>query len=72
MSFFTSSPSLKILHFIIFAHRSRTPYMVNPLIAGYDTETGKVELKREKTNLNFAIQPELYFMDYLAAMIQTK
>merc|ERR1712025_332292 len=37
--------------------RSRTPYMVNPLIAGFDTETGK---------------PELYFMDYLAAMIQTK
>ena len=46
--------------------------MVNPLIAGYDTETGKVELKREKQTWNFAIQPELYFMDYLAAMIQTK
>ena len=48
--------------------------MVNPLIAGYDTETGKVELNspKSKINLNFTIQPELYFMDYLAAMIQTK
>jgi len=36
--------------------RSRTPYQVNLLIAGYDTETGK---------------PELYFMDYLASMIKT-
>ena len=35
--------------------RSRTPYQVNLLIAGYDTETGK---------------PELYFMDYLASMIK--
>ncbi len=35
--------------------RSRTPYMVNLLIAGYDLET--------KT-------PELYFMDYLASMIK--
>ncbi len=35
--------------------RSRTPYMVNLLIAGYDVET--------KT-------PELYFMDYLASMIK--
>ena len=31
--------------------RSRTPYSVNPLIAGFDKETGKAEL---------------YFMDYLA------
>jgi len=37
--------------------RSRTPYQVNPLIAGFDTETGKAEL---------------YFMDYLAAMIKTQ
>ena len=37
--------------------RSRTPYQVNLLIAGYDTETGK---------------PELYFMDYLASMIKVK
>merc|ERR1712046_180958 len=36
--------------------RSRTPYNVNLLIAGFDTETGK---------------PELYFMDYLASMIKT-
>merc|ERR1712215_550078 len=35
--------------------RSRTPYMVNPLIAGFDVETGKAEL---------------YFMDYLASMIK--
>jgi len=35
--------------------RSRTPYMVNLLIAGYDTATNK---------------PELYFMDYLASMIK--
>ena len=35
--------------------RSRTPYQVNLLIAGFDTETGK---------------PELYFMDYLASMIK--
>jgi len=35
--------------------RSRTPYMVNLLIAGYDTATDK---------------PELYFMDYLASMIK--
>ncbi|XP_064487190.1 proteasome subunit beta type-2-like [Ornithodoros turicata] len=32
--------------------RSRTPYMVNLLLAGYDKATG----------------PELYYMDYLAAM----
>lgn len=32
--------------------RSRTPYAVNLLLAGYEEETG----------------PELYFMDYLAAM----
>merc|ERR1711978_120027 len=37
--------------------RSRTPYQVNLLIAGFDSETGK---------------PELYFMDYLASMIKTK
>jgi len=36
--------------------RSRTPYQVNLLIAGFDKETGK---------------PELYFMDYLASMIKT-
>merc|ERR1712046_27707 len=36
--------------------RSRTPYQVNLLIAGFDSETGK---------------PELYFMDYLASMIKT-
>merc|ERR1712112_219983 len=36
--------------------RSRTPYQVNLLIAGYDVETGKAEL---------------YFMDYLASMIKT-
>merc|ERR1711902_41501 len=36
--------------------RSRTPYQVNLLIAGYDTETGK---------------PELYFMDYMGSMIKT-
>jgi 20S proteasome alpha/beta subunit len=36
--------------------RSRTPYNVNLLVAGYDQET--------KT-------PELYFMDYLASMIKT-
>ncbi|XP_023326623.1 proteasome subunit beta type-2 [Eurytemora carolleeae] len=35
--------------------RSRTPYQVNLLIAGYDTATQ---------------QPELYHMDYLAAMIK--
>merc|ERR1712215_235824 len=35
--------------------RSRTPYMVNPLIAGFDVETGKAEL---------------YFMDYLASMVK--
>ena len=35
--------------------RSRTPYQVNLLIAGYDQE--------KKT-------PELYFMDYLASMIK--
>jgi len=35
--------------------RSRTPYSVNPLIAGFDVETGKAEL---------------YFMDYLASMIK--
>ena len=35
--------------------RSRTPYQVNLLIAGFDSETGK---------------PELYFMDYLASMIK--
>jgi len=35
--------------------RSRTPYQVNLLIAGYDTATNK---------------PELYFMDYLASMIK--
>ncbi|XP_013790676.1 proteasome subunit beta type-2-like [Limulus polyphemus] len=32
--------------------RSRTPYLVNLLLAGYDKHTG----------------PELYFMDYLATM----
>jgi len=37
--------------------RSRTPYSVNPLIAGFDKETGKAEL---------------YFMDYLASMIKVK
>ena len=37
--------------------RSRTPYQVNLLIAGFDSETGK---------------PELYFMDYLASMIKVK
>merc|ERR1739838_285911 len=37
--------------------RSRTPYSVNPLIAGFDKETGKAEL---------------YFMDHLASRIQTK
>merc|ERR1712025_686507 len=36
--------------------RSRTPYQVNLLIAGFDNDTGK---------------PELYFMDYLASMIKT-
>merc|ERR1712098_820801 len=35
--------------------RSRTPYSVNPFIAGFDVETGKAEL---------------YFMDYLASMIK--
>lgn len=35
--------------------RSRTPYQVNLLLAGFDTETGN---------------PELYCMDYLAAMIK--
>nr|AGN29655.1 proteasome subunit beta type-2-like protein [Acartia pacifica]AGN29656.1 proteasome subunit beta type-2-like protein [Acartia pacifica] len=35
--------------------RSRTPYQVNLLLAGYDTATN---------------QPELYQMDYLAAMIK--
>nr|QBH72684.1 proteasome subunit beta type [Carausius morosus] len=34
--------------------RSRTPYFVNLLLAGYDDETG----------------PELYFMDYLASMVK--
>nr|QBH72695.1 proteasome subunit beta type [Nicoletia phytophila] len=34
--------------------RSRTPYMVNLLIAGYDDQTG----------------PELYFLDYLASMVK--
>eukprot|EP00088_Acartia_fossae_P070470 TRINITY_DN9451_c0_g1_i1.p1 TRINITY_DN9451_c0_g1~~TRINITY_DN9451_c0_g1_i1.p1 ORF type:complete len:207 (-),score=51.10 TRINITY_DN9451_c0_g1_i1:497-1117(-) len=33
--------------------RSRTPYHVNLLVAGYDDESGK---------------PELYYMDYLASM----
>ena len=37
--------------------RSRTPYQVNLLIAGFDNETGK---------------PELYFMDYLASMIKVR
>ena len=37
--------------------RSRTPYQVNLLIAGFDSETGK---------------PELYFMDYLASMIKVR
>ena len=37
--------------------RSRTPYQVNLLIAGFDNDTGK---------------PELYFMDYLASMIKVK
>ena len=37
--------------------RSRTPYQVNLLIAGFDSETGK---------------PELYFMDYLASMIKVE
>ena len=37
--------------------RSRTPYQVNLLIAGYDTATQ---------------QPELYHMDYLAAMIKVQ
>nr|AQS22599.1 proteasome subunit beta type-2-like protein [Pseudodiaptomus poplesia] len=36
--------------------RSRTPYHVDLLVAGYDMETNK---------------PELYFMDYLASMIKT-
>ena len=35
--------------------RSRTPYQVNLLLAGFDEESGK---------------PELYFMDYLASMIK--
>ncbi|GAB6022039.1 Proteasome subunit beta type-2 [Chamberlinius hualienensis] len=34
--------------------RSRTPYFVNLLLAGYDQKTG----------------PELYFMDYLASMVK--
>ena len=37
--------------------RSRTPYNVNPLIAGFDVETGNAEL---------------YFMDYLASMIKVE
>jgi len=37
--------------------RSRTPFQVNLLIAGFDTETNT---------------PELYFMDYLASMIKPK
>eukprot|EP00088_Acartia_fossae_P013826 TRINITY_DN17308_c0_g1_i1.p1 TRINITY_DN17308_c0_g1~~TRINITY_DN17308_c0_g1_i1.p1 ORF type:complete len:205 (+),score=65.50 TRINITY_DN17308_c0_g1_i1:51-665(+) len=37
--------------------RSRTPYQVNLLLAGFDEESGK---------------PELYMMDYLASMIKTK
>ena len=66
-------------------NRSRTPYMVNPLIAGFDTETGKVchqllvkkfeMVLKDKCKSDFkcyVTQPELYFMDYLAAMIQTK
>ncbi|KAL7059049.1 hypothetical protein AAHC03_013200 [Spirometra sp. Aus1] len=36
------------------ALRSRHPYMVNLLIAGYNPETG----------------PELYYMDYLASMVK--
>ena len=39
----------------LFLPRSRTPYQVNLLIAGYD----------EASN-----QPELYHMDYLASMIK--
>ena len=35
--------------------RSRTPYQVNLLLAGFDEESGK---------------PELYMMDYLASMIK--
>ena len=50
--------------------------MVNPLIAGFDTETGKVNQSMGfincKSDLKIISQPELYFMDYLAAMIQTK
>lgn len=34
--------------------RTRTPYMVNLLMAGYDDETG----------------PELYFIDYLASCVK--
>ena len=43
--------------------RSRTPYMVNPLIAGFDTETGKVRYIRQQADLT-VLQAELYFMDY--------
>lgn len=35
--------------------RSRTPYQVNLLVAGFDTETSA---------------PELYYMDYLASMVK--
>ena len=44
--------------FIYFSiSRSRTPYHVNMLVAGWDND--------KKT-------PELYYMDYLAAMVKVK